>query len=139
MQIRIGGGGRDVTAGVRARRHTTLLSERGALTGRMYAASFSRESQAESPACGQYYKPAQKHSVNIFSTLPRADLIRVMRPSRPQSATRICVLAESQISEFPPPIICWTRWIVFDGCQVPANPQLLLKYLGINDIPAVIR
>jgi hypothetical protein len=36
----------------------------------MYAASFSRESQAESPACGQHYKPAQKHSVNIFLTLP---------------------------------------------------------------------
>src|SRR5438445_220665 len=71
MQIRTGGGGRVVATGVRARRHTTLLSERGALTDGICTASLSLESQAESPAGGQDYKPAQKYSVNIFSTQPR--------------------------------------------------------------------
>src|SRR6266436_3773628 len=72
MKSRIGG--RDVTTRVRARRHTTLLSERGASTDWICAASLSPDSQAESPADGKDYKPVRKHFVNIFSTYPRARL-----------------------------------------------------------------
>ena len=54
------------TTRVRTRRHTTLLSERGATDG-ICEASLSLESQADSLPGGQDYKPAQKHFVSIFS------------------------------------------------------------------------
>src|SRR5216684_9338140 len=53
-----------------------------------------------------------------------------MRPSRPQSPRRICVLAESQISEFPPPIICWTRWIVFRRMPGPSKSAVIIEVPG---------
>src|SRR5882672_4538512 len=55
------------TTRVRTRRHTTLLSERGAFTDGICEASLSLESQADSLPDGQDYKPAQKHFVDIFS------------------------------------------------------------------------
>src|SRR6266436_967783 len=45
MQVRVGGGGRVFTTRVQTRRHTTLLSERGAFTDGICAASLSRKAQ----------------------------------------------------------------------------------------------
>ena len=58
------------TTRVRTRRHTTLLSERGAFTDGICEASLTLESQADSLPDAQDYMPAQKHFVNIFSAQP---------------------------------------------------------------------
>ena len=58
------------TTRVRRRRHTTLLSERGAFTDGICEASLTLESQADSLPDAQDYMPAQKHFVNIFSAQP---------------------------------------------------------------------
>jgi len=81
------------TTRVRTRRHTTLLSERGAFTDGICEASLSLESQAESLPGGQDYKPAQRHFVNIFSA--QAHRRFNSRPIGPETSEK----AQSQLEK----------------------------------------
>src|SRR5713101_2650353 len=65
------------TARVRTRRHTTLLSKRGAFTDWICEASLSLESQAVSLPGGQDYKPVQSILLTFFRLSRGADLTGV--------------------------------------------------------------
>src|SRR5467141_4147559 len=83
------------TTRVRTRRHTTLLSERGAFTDGICDASLSLESQADSLPDGQDYKPVQKHFVNIFSAQAHGRFNS--RPIKPEISAKIVVSAGEEL------------------------------------------
>src|SRR6266436_9275018 len=83
------------TTRVRTRRHTTLLSERGAFTEGVCEASLSLEGQADSLPGGPDYKPAQKHFVNIFSAQAHGRFNS--RPIKPEISAKIVVSAGEEL------------------------------------------
>ena len=83
------------TTRVRTRRHTTLLSERGAFTDGICEASLSLESQADNQSGRQDYKPAQKHFVSIFSA--QAHDRFNSRPLGPETSEKIIVSAGEEL------------------------------------------
>src|SRR6267143_2636885 len=75
MQIRIGGRGRLLLRAFETRRHTTLLSERGAFTDGICDASLTLESQAD--LTGQIISPRKSILLTFFRLKHMPDSIHV--------------------------------------------------------------
>ena len=77
MQIRIGGGGRVFTTRVQTRRHTTLLSERGAFTDGICAASLSRKTRRKTQLADKIIRPPKSILLTLFRLTRGPDLTSV--------------------------------------------------------------
>ncbi len=113
MQIRIGGGGRVFTTRVHTRRHTTLLSERGAFTDGLCAASLSRKARRKTQLADK------------IISLPKGILLTFFRLSRGPDLTCVGTILQQIFlgvflggtAESPARPACYSSTLKLDGAK----------------------